>query len=75
MKWFYIMTPEDCLKSVEAELSSLGIQHRKGLEEFRNALARAIEMFKSSGLEVKWYELELELVDRKLAELNSSEVI
>lgn len=69
------MTPEECLKSVEAELSSLGIQHRKGLEEFRNALARAIEMFKSNDLETKWYELELELVDRKLVELDSLEVV
>lgn len=67
------MESEEYIKLVDTLLNSLTPQHRDALVEFRDSLTIGVEMFKRYGMVTKFIETELELVNRKLAELDSLE--
>lgn len=67
------MELEEHKREFDKLLESISPQHRDALAEFRDSLNVGLEMFKRNGIETKFIESELELVNRKLAELDSLE--
>ena len=67
------MELEEHKREFDKLLESIPPQHRDALAEFRDSLTIGVEMFKRYGMETKFIETELELVNRKLAELDSLE--
>lgn len=60
-------------EEIYKEIQKLTPQQRDALVEFRDSLTIGVEMFKRYGMETKFIETELELVNLKLAELDSLE--
>ena len=67
------MEKEEYMQQFNALVKSMTPQHRDALAEFRDSLNVGLEMFKRNGIETKFIESELELVNLKLAELDSLE--
>ena len=69
------MAQEEFIKQFHALIESITPQQRDALAEFRDCLVRAVGIFKQSGLEAEPLKIELAMVNRKLGELDSLEVV
>lgn len=69
------MEKEEYMQQFNALVKSMTPQHKAALIEFRDSMNIALEAFKRSNLDTTVFEMEVEIVNQRLAELDSSEVV